>query len=90
MLEFARRRAFLAIAGLPLSAAALNAQTCPDAASLTRSLAEPLATIGKVSRSRDEELQGRLVGFKPALATAPMLLLTEKPSRPRLRITRTS
>lgn len=26
-------------------------------------LPEPLATIGKVSRSRDEELQGRLVGF---------------------------
>ncbi len=33
-------------------------------------LPEPLATIGKVSRSRDEELQGRLVGFKPAPATA--------------------
>jgi spore maturation protein A len=29
-------------------------------------LPEPLATIGKVSRSRDEELQGRLVGFDPA------------------------
>ena len=28
-------------------------------------LPEPLATIGKVSRSRDEELQGRLVGFAP-------------------------
>jgi spore maturation protein A len=28
-------------------------------------LPEPLATIGKVSRSRDEELQGRLVGFTP-------------------------
>lgn len=27
-------------------------------------LPEPLATIGKVSRSRDEELQGRLVGFQ--------------------------
>ena len=27
---------------------------------------EPLATIGKVSRSRDEELQGRLVGFTAA------------------------
>jgi spore maturation protein A len=26
---------------------------------------EPLATIAKVSRSRDEELQGRLVGFTP-------------------------
>ena len=26
-------------------------------------LPEPLATIGKVSRSRDEELQGRVVGF---------------------------
>jgi spore maturation protein A len=28
-------------------------------------LPEPLATVGKVSRSRDEELQGRLVGFTP-------------------------
>jgi len=33
-------------------------------------LPEPLATIGKVSRSRDEELQGRLVGFTPPGATA--------------------
>ncbi|MBA3260108.1 MAG: nucleoside recognition protein [Gemmatimonadales bacterium] len=33
-------------------------------------LPEPLATIGKVSRSRDEELQGRLVGFTPPAATA--------------------
>jgi spore maturation protein A len=33
-------------------------------------LPEPLATIGKVSRSRDEELQGRLVGFTPAPAMA--------------------
>ena len=33
-------------------------------------LPEPLATIGKVSRSRDEELQGQLVGFKPAPAAA--------------------
>ena len=33
-------------------------------------LPEPLATIGKVSKSRDEELQGRLVGFTPAPATA--------------------
>jgi spore maturation protein A len=33
-------------------------------------LPEPLATIGKVSRSRDEELQGRLVGFEKAPATA--------------------
>jgi spore maturation protein A len=31
---------------------------------------EPLATIGKVSRSRDEELQGRLVGFTPTTAPA--------------------
>jgi spore maturation protein A len=29
-------------------------------------LPEPLATIGKVSRSRDEELQGEVVGFTPA------------------------
>jgi spore maturation protein A len=33
-------------------------------------LPEPLASIGKVSKSRDEELQGRLVGFTPAPATA--------------------
>jgi spore maturation protein A len=33
-------------------------------------LPEPLATIGKVSKSRDEELQGRLLGFTPAAATA--------------------
>ncbi|MBA2458527.1 MAG: nucleoside recognition protein [Gemmatimonadales bacterium] len=33
-------------------------------------LPEPLATIGKVSRSRDEELQGRLVGFTPSGGTA--------------------
>jgi spore maturation protein A len=32
-------------------------------------LPEPLATIGQVSRSRDEELQGRLVSFAPAGAT---------------------
>jgi spore maturation protein A len=34
-------------------------------------LPEPLATIGKVSRSRDEELQGRLVGSVPG-ATPPI------------------
>jgi spore maturation protein A len=33
-------------------------------------LPEPLATIGKVSRSRDEELQGRLVGFTPPAGAA--------------------
>ncbi len=33
-------------------------------------LPEPLATIGKVSKSRDDELQGRLVGFAPAGTTA--------------------
>jgi len=33
-------------------------------------LPEPLATIGKVSRSRDEELQGLLTGFTPAAGTA--------------------
>ena len=32
-------------------------------------LPEPLATIGKVSRSRDEELQGRLSGFVPGMTT---------------------
>jgi spore maturation protein A len=35
-------------------------------------LPEPLATIAKVSKSRDEELQGRLEGFSPvAAAQAP-------------------
>jgi spore maturation protein A len=33
-------------------------------------LPEPLATIGKVSRSREEELQGRLVGYTPPGETA--------------------
>jgi spore maturation protein A len=33
-------------------------------------LPEPLATIGKVSRSRDDELQGRLVGFTPPAPAA--------------------
>ncbi|HET8625463.1 MAG TPA: hypothetical protein VFM14_18020, partial [Gemmatimonadales bacterium] len=33
-------------------------------------LPEPLATIGKVSRSRDEELQGRLIDFRPTPAAA--------------------
>jgi spore maturation protein A len=33
-------------------------------------LPEPLATIGKVSKSRDDELQGRLVGFTPPAANA--------------------
>jgi spore maturation protein A len=33
------------------------------------SLPEPLATIGKVSKSRDDELQGRLVAFDPAAGT---------------------
>lgn len=33
-------------------------------------LPEPLAAIGKVSRSRDEELQGRLVGFTPPATSA--------------------
>ena len=33
-------------------------------------LPEPLATIGKVSKSRDDELQGRLVGFTPPTAKA--------------------
>ncbi len=33
-------------------------------------LPEPLATIGKISKSRDDELQGRLVGFTPTAGTA--------------------
>ena len=36
-------------------------------------LPEPLATIAKVSRSRDEELQGRLVGFAPPGQAAGVL-----------------
>ena len=32
---------------------------------------EPLATIAKISRSRDEELQGTLVGFTPPAAAPP-------------------
>ena len=38
-------------------------------------LPEPLATIGKVSRSRDEELQGRVVGLTatPAAASAGVI-----------------
>jgi spore maturation protein A len=36
-------------------------------------LPEPLATIGKVSKSRDEELQGRLVGFTPPATTAAVV-----------------
>ena len=34
-------------------------------------LPEPLATIGKVSSSRDQELQGRLAGFTPPAARPP-------------------
>ena len=33
-------------------------------------LPEPLATIGKVSKSRDDELQGRVVGFTPPATQA--------------------
>jgi spore maturation protein A len=33
-------------------------------------LPEPLATIAKVSKSRDEELQGQLVGWTPSATTA--------------------
>jgi spore maturation protein A len=40
-------------------------------------LPEPLATIGKVSKSRDDELQGRLVGFAPAGTTAAAGLVFE-------------
>jgi spore maturation protein A len=36
-------------------------------------LPEPLATIGKVSKSRDDELQGRLVGFTPPAPSAAVL-----------------
>jgi spore maturation protein A len=40
-------------------------------------LPEPLATIGKVSRSRDDELQGRLVGFTPAGGVGEPVTVTE-------------
>jgi spore maturation protein A len=36
-------------------------------------LPEPLATIGKVSKSRDEELQGRLIGFTPPATKAGLI-----------------
>jgi len=36
-------------------------------------LPEPLATIGKVSKSRDEELQGQLVGFTPPATRAGLI-----------------
>jgi spore maturation protein A len=36
-------------------------------------LPEPLATIGKVSSSRDKELQGRLASFTPAGTTAAVI-----------------
>ena len=42
-------------------------------------LPEPLATIGKISKSRDDELQGRLVGFTPPAATAGVVRL--RPAR---------
>jgi hypothetical protein len=59
MLKFARRRALLAVAALPFSAAALNAQACPDAGTLTRGLTEPLASVRFLS---DDALEGRLAG----------------------------
>jgi spore maturation protein A len=40
-------------------------------------LPEPLATIGKISRSRDEELQGRLVGFEITASGASAGVLFE-------------
>ena len=40
-------------------------------------LPEPLATIGKVSRSRDDELQGRVIDFKPAAAAGSAGLVFE-------------
>lgn len=36
-------------------------------------LPEPLATISKVSKSRDDELQGRLVGFTPDATTVGLV-----------------
>lgn len=36
-------------------------------------LPEPLATVAKVSKSRDDELQGRLMGFTPPGTTAAVL-----------------
>jgi hypothetical protein len=59
MHEFARRRAFLAFALLPIGTAAASAQTCPDAATLTRGFEGPLATVRFLA---DDALQGRLAG----------------------------
>ncbi|MBR9989931.1 MAG: M28 family peptidase [Gemmatimonadetes bacterium] len=59
MLTAARRRAFLAVVALPIGSVSLHAQTCPDAAALTRGLAEPLATVRFLA---DDALEGRLAG----------------------------
>ncbi|HEX2166471.1 MAG TPA: M20/M25/M40 family metallo-hydrolase [Longimicrobiales bacterium] len=55
----ARRRALLALSVLPFSASAATAQSCPDAALLTRGLEEPLATVRFLA---DDALAGRLAG----------------------------
>jgi spore maturation protein A len=47
------------------SQAGTQLRFAPDA-----KLPEPLATIGKVSRSRDEELQGRLIDFRMTAGSA--------------------
>jgi hypothetical protein len=57
--RFARRRAFFAVAALPFSAVALEAQTCPDPVALARGLTEPLATVRYLA---DDALAGRLAG----------------------------
>jgi hypothetical protein len=59
MLKSARRRAWLAFAALPLFTTALQAQTCPDAAALTRGMSEPLATVRYLA---DDALEGRRAG----------------------------
>lgn len=55
----ARRRALAVAVLLLFPAAASSAQTCPEAALLTRGLAEPLATVRYLA---DDALQGRRAG----------------------------
>lgn len=59
MIESARRRAFVAAGALAFGATGLSAQACPDAAILTRGVAEPLATVRYLA---DDSLRGRLAG----------------------------
>lgn len=53
------RAVFLALAAAVLGSQALHAQTCPDAAALTRGVAAPLAHVRYLA---DDALQGRMAG----------------------------